>query len=34
MKDDVATLEITSYELEKVCGREVNELLIGGLDMA
>ena len=31
MKDDVATLEITSYELEKVCGREVNELLIGGL---
>ena len=31
MKDDVATLEITAHELEKVCGREVNELLIGGL---
>lgn len=31
MKDDIATLEITPYELEKVCGHEVNELLIGGL---
>lgn len=31
MKNDVATLEITTHELEKVCGREVNELLIGGL---
>ena len=31
MKNDVATLEITPHELEKVCGREVNELLIGGL---
>lgn len=29
--DDVATLEITLHELENVCGREVNELLIGGL---
>ncbi len=31
MKDDVATLEITPHELEKVCGREVNDLLIGGI---
>lgn len=31
MKDDVATLEITPHELEKVCGREVNDLLIGGV---
>ncbi len=31
MKDDVATLEITPHELESVCGREVNDLLIGGI---
>ncbi len=31
MQNDVATLEITPYELEKVCGREVNDLLIGGI---
>jgi hypothetical protein len=31
MKPDVATLEITPHELEKVCGHEVNELLIGGI---
>jgi uncharacterized membrane protein YiaA len=31
MKDDVATLEITPHELEKVCGREVNDLFIGGI---
>ncbi len=31
MKEDVATLEITNHELEKVCGREVNDLLIGGI---
>lgn len=29
--DDLATLEITLHELENICGREVNELLIGGL---
>jgi hypothetical protein len=31
MKEDVATLEITNHELEKVCGREVNDLFIGGI---
>jgi hypothetical protein len=31
MKEDVATLEITPHELEKVCGHEVNDLFIGGI---